>query len=139
MSMGAALVAAGFNPTVKGMEQREGVAAALKAGREQSIQETGITRKRVIEMLEEAYRSATTSAEMVMAARELGKLLGFYEATKVKVTHELTHVKSTEQLKTLTLEELERLADQRQVIDGEFVDITPGRHPALIHGTREDN
>lgn len=104
------------------LEKRPHVLKALDAGRNISIKETGITREKVTDMLMEAWRNATSTTEQVMVARELGKLHGLYEAKKVEVKHQLEHVSRTEQLRTLTVEELERIALEGKplVIDGEF-------------------
>ena len=58
----------------RSMEIAAPVRLALLKGREISIAATGVTRERITEMFEEAYRCATTAAEMVQAARELAKL-----------------------------------------------------------------
>lgn len=123
MSKTAACAAAGVNKTdATTIDTLPHVARALKAGREQSVKDTQVTRERLVEMFLEAYRSAETATEMVAATRELGRLLGHYEAQKVAVTHELKQVRA-DQLKTLTVAELERLARGEGVLEGEFFEL----------------
>lgn len=48
----------------------------------------GMTRKKVMDMLLEAYQGAkmvNEPASMVSAAREIGKMCGYYEPTKIKI------------------------------------------------------
>lgn len=119
----ASAQAAGYAPQeFARLEKRPHVVEALEKGRGISIKETGITRQKVTDMLMEAWRNAVNTAEQVMVARELGKLHGLYEAKKVEVKHQLEHVKRAEQLRALTIEELERIALEggSLVIDGEF-------------------
>lgn len=52
-----------------------------------------MTRKKVMDMLVEAYDMAKLTSEpssMVSAAREIGKMCGYYEPTKIKIEHSLT-------------------------------------------------
>jgi hypothetical protein len=122
LSKAASAIAAGTQPCQASKIETPAVVEALEKGRALSIKNTGITRERVIEMLENAYHSAETAQEMVAAARELGRMLGYYEAQKVAVTHE-HKVHKAEQLKTLTVDELERLARGDAVIEGEFYEM----------------
>lgn len=110
------------------MENRDEVVVALKRAREISVMHTGITRERVTEMLLEAYRNASNSMEQIAAARELGRMHGLYEANKLKVEHRLAERHSERELRTLSVEELEKLA----ALDGEFVDVTPVQEKALV-------
>lgn len=110
------------------MEKQPEVVAALKAGREISIAATGITRETIVGMLQEAYRNATNSMEQIAAARELGKLLGLYEANKLQVEHKMEGIRHERELRTLSVTELEKLA----ALDGEFIDVTPRQEKALV-------
>ena len=104
------------------------VQAALQKGREISMQQCGVTRERVSEMLQEAYRNAATAMEQIAAAKELGKLWGVYEAAKVQVEHRLGNVKSEQELRALSVADLEALT----AIEGEFIDVTPITEKALV-------
>lgn len=123
-SVTAASRAAGV--AIGSLENDPLVVAAVQRGREICARETGITRKRIEEMLLEAYNCATTSIEMVAAARELGKLYGLYEATKLEVKHELQQVKQEHELRKLSVEDLERLVSEQggNVLEGEFSEVS---------------
>lgn len=112
-------------------EKYDAVRTAIERGRQISIQITGYTREKITDMLERAYYAATTAAEMVMAARELGKLHGLYAPTNVKVdhTHRLKDARTEEDLRRLSTEELLRLANERgtDFIEGEFTELEPLR------------
>lgn len=119
----ASAQAAGYAPQeFARLERRPHVAEAIEVGRQISIKETGMTRSKITEMLMEAWRNAASATEQVLVARELGKLHGLYEAKKVEVKHQLEHIKSAEQLRTLTIEELERIASEggTLTIEGQY-------------------
>lgn len=106
------------------IEARPEVIRAMTLGREISSRETGMTREKINEMLLDAYRNATNTIEQVMAARELAKLHGLYAPAKVEVdhTHRLGQVKREQDLKTLTVDQLEKIALNRggEVIEGDY-------------------
>lgn len=69
--------------------QAKALYAQEKALYEQAAQ---MTRKKVMDMLVESYDMAKMCAEpssMVSAAREIGKMCGYYEPQKIKVEHTL--------------------------------------------------
>jgi len=70
----------------------------------------------------DAVEAAATASELVLAWRELGKLIGAYEPEK-KILE--VHDYSREELKTLTDKELAQLAGDRykDAIDAEFEEI----------------
>lgn len=136
MSKKAALVAAGIKPTAgptADPEDRPHVQEALRKCRKLSADEAGWTRDKVAKLLEEAYRNSTTAAEQIMAARELGKLYGLYAPEKVDVSHKVEKVGHERDLKSLTMDELKRLAqmDKGIVLEGEFEVVAPKQ---LSHG-----
>lgn len=132
MSMAASAAAAGLAAgSGAAVEGRAVVKAALARGRELTAKATGVTREEIIEMLRTAYSVAETAGEMVAAARELAKLQGLYEATKVEVKHEVRRVKGVDKLRSLPVEQLERIARGELVIEGEFTEVEPRR---LTHG-----
>lgn len=120
---------AGVNPdrSAEQYERNPMVAAAIERGRQISIAHTGYNREKIAEMLQRAYDCAESAAEMVMAARELGRLHGVYAPTNVKVdhNHRLTDARNSGNLKSLTTAELEKLAQLHgnEVIEGEFTEI----------------
>ncbi len=82
MSPKAACMAAGVAPNqISNYEGNPDVKAAIAKGHAISAEHTGLTREKVTAMLMDAYRMAETATEMVMAARELGKLHGLYAPT----------------------------------------------------------
>lgn len=104
--MSQVAAAAGLAPNnASRFEQQPHIREALDHGRRISAIETGIARTRVSDMLLDAYRSATTAAEMVMAARELGRLHGLYAPQRVELdhTHKLAQVKSEEDIRRLRI------------------------------------
>lgn len=131
MSKVASAVAAGSTADPKKSAQQyednEAVAAALEKGRQISIAHTGYTREKVGEMLQRAYDCAATATEMVMAARELGRLHGVYAPANVKVdhTHRLKDASNEGDLRRLSTAELEQLAHMRggDFIEAEYTDL----------------
>lgn len=81
-----------------------------------------MTRERVMEMLKEAYDMAKLKAEpaiMVAAAREIGKMCGYYEP-ELKININIG--KSQEQLATMTDEQLLKLIeDGGDIFEGESI------------------
>lgn len=119
--------AAGYAPSTASQclpERSEKVAQALAIARSELSTATQIKRADVIEMLMEAYDMARTMAEsssMTAAAREIGKMLGFYEPETVKLELSMAQGNMQHKLKSLSDEELLRIAaGEAKVIEGEF-------------------
>lgn len=73
-----------------------------------------MTRKKVMDMHLEAYEMAKLMAEpatMVSAAREIGRMCGYYEPTKVRI--EVSHTTKMEQLSDA---ELYKVINEAQVV-----------------------
>jgi len=126
MSQVASALAAGLAPNhASEFEKQPRIAEALAKGRAIGIEATGITREKITEMLMDAYRTAETAAEMIMAARELGRLHGVYAPQRVEMdhVHKLQHVKTEKDIRRLPTADLMKLVSQRggEVIDAEFV------------------
>jgi hypothetical protein len=106
------------------IEKSQDVQAYLKEARNDLATATKYTRERVLEMFEEAYDMAKLAAEpasMTAAAREIGRMLGFYEATEVKVNLTSEQKLLLGQFRGMSQEELLQIADGKAlVIDGEF-------------------
>jgi hypothetical protein len=83
-----------------------------------------IKRADVLEMLMEAYDAAKTMAEpgnMVAAAREVGKMLGFYEPEQIKVQLTMNQARLKSKFEIMSDDELLQLAEGKAtVIDGEY-------------------
>lgn len=76
---------------------------------------TMITREKVVAMHMEAFELAKLMAEpasMVAAAREIGKMHGFYEPKKIELT--LKEGATSRKLEQMTTQELEELIQQAQ-------------------------
>lgn len=123
------------------IEARPEVERAMELARKISAEATGRTREEIDRMLMDAYNNATNTVEQVMAARELAKLHGLYAPAKVEVdhTHRLGAVKKAEDMKSLTVQELEKLAMSRggEVIEGEYEALDVPR--LANHGRQGEN
>lgn len=144
MSRVAANAAAGYAPTTQTEAQNPTVKAAIERAREISIKQTGIDLQKITEMLMDAYRSAVNATEMVMAARELGKLHDLYPSQKLKIdhTHALKDVKTASDVKRLSTAELMKLANVRggDYLEAEFTEVLalPAPGTADDDGTDQD-
>lgn len=87
-----------------------------------------LTKSDVLSGMMDAVNAAATSAELVMAWREIGKLLGSYEPTKRILE---IHDYSKEELKELSDDELRKMAGSRMAnaVDGDYTDVTPSSNP----------
>ncbi len=104
-------------------ERSEDVKKALAEARSELSDATQIKRADVVEMFQEAYKMSKKMAEpssMVAAAREIGRMLGFYEPETIKL--EMTDNQKTLQNKLMTMstEQLLELAAKNTLIEGEY-------------------
>lgn len=88
-------------------EELPKVRAALAAINREALQKMVVTREDVIAGLMDATRAAATATELVMAWREIGKIIGAYEPVKLVVEHD---VYTPETLATLTDAQLAQIA-----------------------------
>lgn len=113
---------AGYKPSDNKTEARD-VKEYIADRQGQLIEMSQIKRLDVLNMLKEAYDMAKTMAEpstMVSSAKEIGKMLGFYEPETIKV--ELSHAQASIQrrLTIMTDEQLLALAEGKgHLIEGE--------------------
>lgn len=123
LTKAAAARAAGINSTsVTRLERDPKVAAAIRWLLSESTRNVDeLTKSDVLSGMMDAVNAAATASELVMAWREIGKLLGVYEPER-KVLE--VHDYSASELKALPDEELAKLAGGRMadVIDGEFTE-----------------
>jgi phage terminase small subunit len=122
-SKNEAALAAGYSqPTV---EKSKAVSQALAIARSELSTATQIKRADVIEMLMEAYDMGKIMAEstaMTAAAREIGKMLGFYEAEAIKIELTQGQANMHTRLRMMSDEELLRLASgNATLIEGERI------------------
>ena len=104
-------------------ESHPKVRAALRwIVKESGMKAEELTKSDVMTGMLDAVDAAATASELVMAWRELGKLIGAYEPEKrILEVHDYTR----DELKTLTDEELLQLAGSKyaDAIDGEFTEV----------------
>jgi len=115
------------NPTpVSTMMERPYVRDMISEVRAETARDHKITRKMVLEGMQEAIDMARTIAEpaiMIAGWREIGKMCGFYEAVKVKVDLTSGGATLTTKLMTMSDEDLLRIAEgQMTDSDGEILE-----------------
>lgn len=108
---------------------------ALKQEQEALRAHTLMTREKVVNMHLEAFEMAKLLAEpasMVAAAREIGKIHGFYEPKKIDITVNGATAKKFEQMSTQELEEIVQLAQKAEQANNATKEIGHG-------GSEEDD
>jgi hypothetical protein len=120
-----ASIEAGYNVSgISVIEKSADVRAALESARAELSSAAQIKRADVIEMLKEAYDMAKLAAEpasMVSAAKEIGKMLGFYEPETIRIESARSANSVQRKLMTMSDEELAEIAEgTATVVDGEF-------------------
>lgn len=111
----------GSDANVDRIEGSATVQEALAKVRQEIATNAGITKEDVVQMLVAAADMAKVMADptgLVAAARELGKMLGFYAPEVKKVTHGLDKASLRAVLEEMTDEDLIRIANAR-AIEGE--------------------
>lgn len=116
---------AGLSPTSSHVvTTNPDVQRALSEARSNLAKATAMTRPQVLEMFEEAFDMAKLASEpssMVAAAREIGKMLGYYEPETVKVELSMAQARLQSKFEAMSdAELLEIAAGKAKVIDGEF-------------------
>ena len=112
----------GGDPVAERIEKSETVSQELARVRAETASNVGITKEMVIEMLREAADLAKLQADptgIVQAAREMGKMLGFYAPEVKKITRDMNKQDLQKLLTELTEDELLRLANAK------VIDVTP--------------
>lgn len=102
------------------------VAMALLQANKIAMKELGLSRARVLEGFLDAVEAAATSTELTNAWREIGKMIGAYEPERVQMQFGDLDI---DRMKEMSIEELAGLAQMREVIEGEAVDVDPRRIP----------
>ncbi len=123
LSQTAAARAAGASTNPANLEQNPKVRAAFKYLLSQSAMKVDeLTKSDVLTGMMDAVNAAATASELVMAWREVGKLLGAYEPER-KILEIRDY--SEEELKTLPDEHLLELAGGKmaEVIDAEYEEL----------------
>lgn len=98
------------------LENDQKIRYALQMTARAKARERQITREVVLDWMVDAMRNAATSTEQLAAAREIGKMLGFYEPAKVQINATIEVRK--QELMAKSDEEL--LAIAGDTLDGQF-------------------
>lgn len=124
-SKAEAAKSAGYSNPNQNPELSAKVKNALALARSELSTASQIKRADVIEMLMEAYDMARITAEssaMTAAAREIGKMLGFYEPETIKVELSQGQANMHNRLRMMSDEELLRIASgEAAIIEGEVL------------------
>ena len=118
----------GSEPNETRIENSLTVQEQLAAIRKEVATNTGITKEEVVGMLMNAADMAKMMADpmgLVAAARELGKMLGFYAPEVKKVTHGLDKGSLRALLEEMSDEDLARIANAK-AIEGEVKRLPDG-------------
>lgn len=113
MSVNGATVAAGFSANSVTMTYKltrhPHILALYNEERRKCEEAANVTRQDVMDMLKESFEMAKMLAEpstMVSAAREIGKMCGYYEPIKVQISHGGTVAEQRKQMEAMSDEEL---------------------------------
>lgn len=142
LNKAAAARAAGMSETMiqnsYRIEAKPAVRAAMRALREEARKKAKITRDDVLAGMQEAVTTAATSTELLNAWREIGKFLGMYEETTIRIKQQLEDTRDT---KTLTMEKLRQLPPEKlialahaaengeDISEADFVEVPNDREP----------
>ena len=123
----AAARLAGFNQpatAANSLMKNPKVLAAIAEERAEYAKASGMTKRKVIEGFAEAIDLARIKADpvaMIAGWREIGKMCGFYEATKTKVEVSVQGQVLIQRLNTMSDEELLALVEgDPSILEGEF-------------------
>lgn len=123
VSQSRSAILAGYAPggadvNVSRIEASPTVQQELARIRAETAKNSGVTKEDVVQMLMDAAQMAKMMADpqgLVAAARELGKMLGFYAPEVKKVTHGLDKNSLKQVLSEMTDDELQRVANARAI------------------------
>ena len=120
----AAARQAGFNQpgtSAHALMRNPKVLAAIAEERLEYAKASGMTKQKVIEGFSEAIDLARIKADpiaMIAGWREIGKMCGFYEATKTKIEVSVQG--------QVLIQRLNTMSDDLSIIDGSTIQSTPG-------------
>jgi hypothetical protein len=132
MSREASAILAGYpagQEAGKQVEEQPTVAAELARVRAAMAQNAGVSKDDIIQMLQDAAMLAKAQGDaggLVAAARELGKMLGFYAPEVKKVMHGMDKAAIRQAIENMSDDELYKLAHAR-TLEGEFKQIVHDR------------
>ncbi len=114
----SAIMAGATTDAVKRMEVSPLVKEELARIRKKVIENTGITKEEVVEMMMDAANMARITGDpmgLIAAARELGKMLGFYAPEVKKIEKNIDQASLRKALKDMNDDELFKLAHARTI------------------------
>jgi phage terminase small subunit len=113
----AALRAGLADPEVNAyrMERHPKVQAALAAARRMVVEKFDVSREDVLRGMFDAVQASGNATELVAAWREIGRIVGAYEALKVDVMHRIEDV-TLDKLQALSTKELIELSAGKDFI-----------------------
>lgn len=119
--------AAGYHPaTASNVMRQEEIQLLVNEARSEMRSISTIKRLDVLDIFIEAIDMARTladPAQMINGAREVGRMMGFYEPETIKIEHSMAHGVMATKFKAMTDEELYEIASQKaKHISGEVVE-----------------
>jgi phage terminase small subunit len=129
MSQKEAAKAAGYNGSrgsVQKLISYPKIEQAIKTEQKAFEQALQVSRQEVVEGLKEAIDMARVKADplsMVAGWREVAKICGYYEPVKHKVEVSMNGQVLMHQITAMSDEDLLKLADQNNILDGEFTSL----------------
>lgn len=117
----------------KQVEAQTSVSVELAKIREMMAKDSGVTREDIVQMLLDAGALAKFQGDatgLVAAARELGKMLGFYAPEVKKTLHGVDKASLKKALSDMSDEELYKIANAR-TLEGEAKRITDESNPKV--------
>ena len=104
------------------LEKHPTIRTIMRQTNQRAADKLQLNRESVLNGLLDAVDAAATATELVMAWREIGKVIGAYEPTKVEIdVNNLTAA----QLRGMSGSELAALAGMDRVFEGEFERMAP--------------
>jgi len=118
--------AAGYanNNSIAGLDEHPRVKRIMLHATKEAMQRITINRQDVLQGFMDAVDAAQSSTELVMAWREIGKVIGAYEPEVKIIKHQDLTAEKMHSMKDEELLEMAGLEDYRPpIIDGEFEEI----------------
>lgn len=119
--------AAGYHPsTASNVMRQEEIQLLVNEARSELRNISTIKKLDVLDIMIEAIDMARTladPAQMINGAREVGRMMGFYEPETIKIEHNVNHNVMATKYKQMTDEELFAIASGKaKQVDGEVVE-----------------
>jgi hypothetical protein len=119
--------AAGIHPSyLKNQLRQDEIQTMVNEARSELRSISTITKLDVLDIMIEAVDMARTladPAQMINGAREVGRMMGFYEPELIKIEHSVNHNVMATKFKQMTDDELFAIASKRaKQVEGEVVE-----------------